>query len=67
MPLAKLTPRQREVFGLAVQGLGNKLIARRLNITEGTVKVHLVAIFHKLGVTKRSALAHAAGILPALP
>jgi len=51
-----LTGRQREVVLLATQGLANKNIARRLGITEGTVKVHLHNIFERLGVRNRTAL-----------
>jgi DNA-binding NarL/FixJ family response regulator len=40
-PLEGLSPREREVFGLLLEGLPNKLIARRLGISEKTVKTHL--------------------------
>ena len=48
-----LTPRQREVLALLCEGLPNKLICRRLNITAGTVKVHIGVILRELGVTSR--------------
>lgn len=52
-----LTPRQREVLELLVRGKSNKEIARGLNLGEGTVKVHMAALFRVLGVTSRSAAA----------
>jgi DNA-binding NarL/FixJ family response regulator len=52
-----LTRRQREVVLLVVKGLPNKEIARRLGITDGTVKVHLRYIYVKLGVRNRTMLA----------
>lgn len=48
-----LTPRERELVRLVAQGLRNKEIARRLDITEGTVKVHLHNVYQKLGVDSR--------------
>jgi DNA-binding NarL/FixJ family response regulator len=51
-----LTPRQRDALGLVVQGSSNKEIARALNLGEGTVKVHVAALFRVLGVTSRSAV-----------
>jgi DNA-binding NarL/FixJ family response regulator len=53
-PLAALSDREREVLGLLVEGLPNKLIARRLEISEKTVKSHLTQIFRELGVTDRT-------------
>jgi DNA-binding NarL/FixJ family response regulator len=55
-----LTPRQREVLVLLVQGLSNKEIARKLGLGEGTVKIHMAALFRALGVRNRQ-LAAAAG------
>lgn len=49
----KLTPRQLDVLALLCEGLPNKLIARRLNISAGTVKVHIVHIHRALGVSSR--------------
>jgi DNA-binding NarL/FixJ family response regulator len=49
-----LTPREREVLALLADGLPNKLIARRLEISEKTVKAHLTNIFHRIGVTDRT-------------
>jgi DNA-binding NarL/FixJ family response regulator len=54
-----LTPRQQEVLELIVQGKSNKEIARALRLGEGTVKVHMAALFRALGVNTRSAAAAA--------
>jgi DNA-binding NarL/FixJ family response regulator len=48
-----LTPREVEMVRLVAQGLRNKIIAERLSISEGTVKVHLHNIYEKLGVDGR--------------
>ena len=53
-PLEELSAREREVLGLLLEGLPNKLIARRLEITEKTVKSHLTRIFREIGVTDRT-------------
>jgi DNA-binding NarL/FixJ family response regulator len=52
-----LTRREREVVLALAEGLSNKDVARRLNLSEGTVKVHLHNIYSKLGVRNRTALA----------
>ena len=52
-PLAGISPREREVLALLLDGLPNKLIARRLGISEKTVKSHLTSIFRVIGVTDR--------------
>ena len=49
----KLTPRQLEVLALLCEGLPNKLIARRLDMAGGTVKVHIVRILRALNVSSR--------------
>ncbi len=49
-----LSAREREVLLLLVEGLPNKLIARRLDISEKTVKAHLTNIFRVIGVTDRT-------------
>lgn len=49
-----LTPQQRCVLLKAVQGKPNKVIAREMNLAEGTVKVHLSASFRVLGVQNRT-------------
>ncbi len=53
-PAAGLSPREREVLGLLVAGLPNKLIARRLEISEKTVKSHLTNVFRAIEVTDRT-------------
>lgn len=50
-----LSSREIEVLELAAQGNSNKAIAKKLFITEATVKSHFVHIFSKLGVTDRTA------------
>ena len=50
----ELTDREREVLGLVAEGLPNKLIARRLEISEKTVKAHLTRVFQTIGVTDRT-------------
>lgn len=49
-----LTQRQSEVLALLVQGKPNKLICRELNMAEGTVKIHITAIFKALRVANRT-------------
>jgi DNA-binding NarL/FixJ family response regulator len=51
---ADLTPRQRDVLRLLARGQSNKEIARALDISEGTVKIHLAAIFRLLDVRNRT-------------
>jgi two-component system nitrate/nitrite response regulator NarP len=55
-----LTPREREIVSFLRQGLRNKQIAAEMNITEGTVKIYLFRLFHKLGVRNRFELASCA-------
>ena len=55
--LGALTHREREIMGLVSEGLSNKEIARQLNISQGTVKVHLYNIFQKLEISNRTVLA----------
>jgi DNA-binding NarL/FixJ family response regulator len=52
-PLDALSEREREVLTLVAEGLPNKQIARRLEITEKTVKAHLTSIFRAIGVNDR--------------
>jgi DNA-binding NarL/FixJ family response regulator len=52
-PLAGISPRERDVFALLLDGLPNKVIARRLGISEKTVKTHLTSIFREIDVTDR--------------
>jgi DNA-binding NarL/FixJ family response regulator len=53
---ALLTARERIVARLVIEGLSNKRIASRLNITEGTTKLHLHHIYQKLQCSGRMAL-----------
>jgi len=54
---ADLSPREREVLSLVAVGLPNKSIARRLDISEKTVKAHLTKVFTALGVADRTSAA----------
>jgi two-component system, NarL family, nitrate/nitrite response regulator NarL len=56
-PGASLTPREREIVSFLRQGMRNKEIAGEMGITEGTVKIYLFRLFHKLGVRNRFELA----------
>ena len=53
-PGATLSEREREVLLMVVEGLANKQIARRLGISEKTVKAHLTSVFRQIGVTDRT-------------
>jgi DNA-binding NarL/FixJ family response regulator len=52
--LAALTPRESDVLRAAARGLSNKEIARELDLAEVTIKLHLSAIFRKMGVRSRT-------------
>ena len=52
-PFSKLTPRESEILELMAAGQGNKVIARNLGISDGTVKLHVKAVLRKLGVHSR--------------
>ncbi|MCZ4499121.1 MAG: two component transcriptional regulator, LuxR family [Marmoricola sp.] len=56
-PGAELSVRERQVLDLVAQGLANKQIARRLEIAERTVKVHVGNIFRRIGVSDRTSAA----------
>lgn len=49
-----LSPREREILALLAEGLGNKIVAARLGISEHTVKTHVASIFQKLGADTRA-------------
>jgi DNA-binding NarL/FixJ family response regulator len=49
-----LSSRQREVLELLLKGLPNKLIARKLDISENTAKIHVSAVLRVLGVATRT-------------
>jgi DNA-binding NarL/FixJ family response regulator len=53
-PAGDLSPREREVLVLVAEGLPNKLISRRLGISEKTVKAHLTSVFRAIGVDDRT-------------
>ena len=59
-PFAGLTPRELEILEHVAGGLSNKMIARALDITDGTVKLHVKAILRKLGMRSRVEAAVAA-------
>jgi len=60
LALARLTAREREVLDLVSDGLTNKGIARRLDISPATVKAHVERVIAKLGVADRTQAAVAA-------
>jgi DNA-binding NarL/FixJ family response regulator len=55
--LEQLTARERDVLSLVATGLPNKAIARRLAISEKTVKAHLTRVFAVVGVSDRTSAA----------
>jgi signal transduction histidine kinase/DNA-binding NarL/FixJ family response regulator len=57
VPVAALTQREREVCGLMVQGLPDKLIAERLTLSVKTVEKHAGAVLRKTGARNRTELA----------
>jgi DNA-binding NarL/FixJ family response regulator len=56
-PADQLSRREQEVLTLVCQGLANKQIARMLDISERTVKVHLGNVFRRIGVADRTSAA----------
>lgn len=54
-PLVRLSPRQEQILRCVHMGSTNKMIARALGISEGTVKIHLTSIFQQLGAPNRAA------------
>ena len=61
--LAGLTPRQMDVLRCVIQGKPNKIIARELDVSEGTVKAHLSSVLHALGTRNRTEAVYAAAKL----
>lgn len=54
MPAAPLTPRQLDVLDRLLRGCSNKVIARELTLSEGTVKIHVAAILQALDANNRT-------------
>jgi len=54
LPEGQLTPREQAVLRLVAQGQTNRAIARKLNVSVGTVKLHVSQIITKLGVSDRT-------------
>ncbi len=52
-----LTRRERQIAALVARGMPNKLIAHELTITEGTVKVYMSHLMHRIGLKSRLELA----------
>jgi two-component system nitrate/nitrite response regulator NarL len=52
-PFDELTPREREILCHVAEGQSNKVIARNLGISDGTVKLHVKAVLRKLGLHSR--------------
>ena len=61
--LPSLTPRQMDVLRRVIRGKPNKVIARELQVSEGTVKAHLSAVFLALGAHNRTEAVYAAAKL----
>ena len=61
-PIPRLTPRQNDLLRLLAAGHTNTQIARRLGISEGTVRTHLENIYDRLNVSSRTA-----AVIRALP
>jgi len=61
--LSALTPRQMDVLRCVIKGKPNKTIARELQVSEGTVKAHLSAVFQALGAHNRTEAVYAAAKL----
>jgi two-component system nitrate/nitrite response regulator NarL len=55
--LTALTERERQIMHLVSEGLSNKEIGRQLNLSDGTIKVHLHHVYQKLAIGNRTALA----------
>ena len=53
-PIPDLSPRQREILTLVVEGRRNDYIAAKLNISSAVVKEHMTILFHKMGVANRT-------------
>jgi DNA-binding CsgD family transcriptional regulator len=62
-PVPELTPRQRQLLGLLAAGHTNAQIARRLGLSEGTIRTHLENLYRRLGVSSRTAAVTRTSIL----
>ncbi|MFG2976209.1 response regulator transcription factor [Streptomyces sp. NPDC048331] len=51
--VGRLTPREQETFLLLAEGLSNETMARRLHVTERTVRAHVAAVMEKLELSSR--------------
>jgi len=63
MVLPGLTPRQMDVLRCVIQGKSNKIIARDLDVSEGTVKAHLSSVLRSLDARNRTEAVYAAAKL----
>jgi DNA-binding NarL/FixJ family response regulator len=63
MTLPGLTPRQMDVLRCVIQGMSNKIIARELDVSEGTVKAHLSSVLRALDARNRTEAVYAAAKL----
>jgi two-component system, NarL family, nitrate/nitrite response regulator NarL len=61
---SRLTQRESEIMRLVCAGLSNKEIGRELNLSDGTIKIHLHHIYQKLAIHNRTALACLAAKIP---
>jgi DNA-binding NarL/FixJ family response regulator len=61
--LSGLTPRQMDVLRFVIQGKSNKIIARELDVSEGTVKAHLSSVLRALDAHNRTEAVYAAAKL----
>jgi len=53
-PLSTLSVREREILGYLIEGQTNKEIARRLDLQEITIKIHLRNVYRKIGAINRA-------------
>lgn len=53
-PLSSLSAREREILGYLIEGQTNKEIARRLDLQEITIKIHLRNVYRKIGAVNRA-------------
>jgi DNA-binding CsgD family transcriptional regulator len=63
----RLTEREQEVLALLAEGLANKEIARRLDVSPNTVKTHVARVYEKLGAARRTQAVQKARELSLIP